>query len=74
MRQIDPITIKEAEEDLMHHFLYSSQPPIRQNNIMISLFKKSWSIFSYTMNTLWKFFNYLCWIIILFLIIGAFIT
>tara|TARA_Y100001937_G_scaffold126474_1_gene195843 strand:+ start:1273 stop:1497 length:225 start_codon:yes stop_codon:yes gene_type:complete len=74
MRQIDEITIQEAEEDLINHILYSSQSPKKQHNLMIDLFKKSWSVFSYIMNILWKFFNYLCWIIILFLIIGAFIT
>ena len=47
MQQTDEITIKEAEEDLMHHFLYSSQPPIRQNNIMISLFKKKYENWSF---------------------------
>lgn len=40
MRQTDEITIQQAEEDLMHHFLYS-QPPIKKDNLFISLLKKT---------------------------------
>tara|TARA_B100001093_G_scaffold214126_1_gene205388 strand:+ start:242 stop:418 length:177 start_codon:yes stop_codon:yes gene_type:complete len=40
MQQTDEITIKEAEEDLMHHFLYS-HPPVKKQNPFITLLRKT---------------------------------
>ena len=42
MRQTDEITIKEAEEDLMHHFLYS-QPTPKQNPILRFINRAGWA-------------------------------
>ena len=34
------ITTKEAEEDLMHHFLYTN-PPVKKQNPFITLLRKT---------------------------------
>lgn len=40
MQQTDEITIKEAEEDLMHHFLYS-HPPVKKQNLFLRFINKA---------------------------------
>ena len=40
--KFDEITIKEAEEDLMHHFLYS-QPTPKQNPFLRFINRAGWA-------------------------------
>ena len=54
MRQTDEITIQEAEEDLINHFLYSTPSQMKP--------KQNW--FFNLIDGTWKVINYICWFII----------
>ena len=54
MRQTDEITIQEAEEDLINHFLYSDPSQTKP--------KQNW--FFNLIDGTWKVINYICWFII----------
>lgn len=61
MRQTDEITIQEAEEDLINHFLYSDPSQTKP--------KQNW--FFNLIDGTWKVINYICWFIIFILCLFA---
>ena len=68
MHQTDEITIQEAEEDLINHFLYSNPSKIKSKQ---NLFKSIFNFVNQVLKNAWYAFNYFCWFIIFILCLLA---